>query len=163
MSLFSRDIDSFDDLFRYMLEDVYHAENRITTALPAMIRKATNPQLRRTLQLHLAEMENQIARLEQVFQMLDQSPETADFPAIDGLIEESDEISDEIAGKDVLDVALAASAQAVECYEIARYSALIALAERLGYRASSGLLRQTLREKKAAERALTIIQKTAST
>jgi ferritin-like metal-binding protein YciE len=146
-----------------MLEDVYHAENRITAALSAMIRKATNPQLRRILQLHLAETENQIARLEQVFQILDQSPETGDFPAIDGLIEEADEISDEIADKDVLDVALAASAQAVEYYEIARYGTLIALAERLGYGTSVDLLRQTLREEKAAEKALTTIQKTAPT
>ncbi len=157
MGLFSEDIQTFDDLFLYTLQDVYYAENQITEALPKMIGKATNPQLKQGLQTHLTETQNQIERLKQVFQMLGKSPQEVDCPAIDEIIEEADEISGEIADKEVLDAALVASAQAVEHYEIARYGTLVAWAEQLSYEGCATLLRQTLEEEKAADKKLSAI------
>jgi ferritin-like metal-binding protein YciE len=62
MGLFSSDIKSFEDLFVHTLQDIYYAENQITKALPTMIQKASNPQLRQGFETHLRETENQVKR-----------------------------------------------------------------------------------------------------
>lgn len=80
-----------------------------------------------------------------------------DCPAIDGIIEEAEEVSGEVADKDVLDAAIIASGQAVEHYEITRYGSLIAWAKRLGRSDIVKLLEQTLNEEKAADKKLTSI------
>ena len=69
MGLFSKDIQTLDDLFVHTLQDIYYAENQITKALPKMIEKATNAQLKQGFQTHLGETKNQIKRFEQVFRM----------------------------------------------------------------------------------------------
>jgi ferritin-like metal-binding protein YciE len=155
MGLFSHDIQNFDDLFLHTLQDVYYAENQITKALPVMINKATDPQLKQGFDTHLRETENQIKRLEQVFAMLGKSPEGTDCPAIDGIIEEANDVAGETADKEVLDSALTASAQAVEHYEIARYGTLIAWARLLGRTDCANLLQQTLQEEKETDKKLT--------
>jgi ferritin-like metal-binding protein YciE len=157
MGLFSRDIQSFDDLFLHTLRDIYYAENQITKALPKMISKATDPQLKQGFQSHLAETENQIKRLEQVFQLRGYSAEGVECPAIDGIIEEADDVAGEVADKDVLDAALISSAQAVEHYEMTRYGTLIAWARQLGLTDCVSLLQQNLREEEAADKKLTAI------
>ncbi len=111
MGLFSKDIKTLDDLFVHTLQDIYYAENQITKALPKMISKATDPQLKQGFQTHLSETQNQIKRLEQVFQMHGQSPKAVNCPAIDGIIKEANEVAGEVADKEVLDAALLASAQ----------------------------------------------------
>src|SRR6185503_9245320 len=126
MGLFSKDIQTFDDLFLHTLQDIYYAENQITQALPTMISKATDPQLKQGFQTHLVETKNQIKRLEQVFALLGQSPKGVNCPAIDGIIKEADDVAGEVADKNVLDAALIASAQAVEHYEMNRYGTLVA-------------------------------------
>ena len=93
MGLFTKDIASLDDLFVHQLQDIYYAENQITKALPTMIEKATNAQLKQGFENHLSETQNHIRRLEQVFQMHGQSPKGVDCPAIDGIIEEADEVA----------------------------------------------------------------------
>lgn len=70
MGLFSKDIQTFDDLFLHTLQDIYYAENQIVKSLPEMIENATNTQLKQGLQNHLSETETHVDRLEQVFQML---------------------------------------------------------------------------------------------
>lgn len=155
MGLFTSDIKTFDDLFLHTLQDIYYAENQITKALPTMISKASNDQLRQGFEEHLRETENQIRRLEQVFSMMGQSPKGVDCPAIDGIIEESNDVAGEVAEKEVLDAALIASAQAVEHYEITRYGSLVAWAEQLGRTDCANLLRQTLEEEKATDAKLT--------
>ena len=155
MGLFSKDIKTFDDLFVHTLQDIYYAENQITQALPKMIDKATDPQLKQGFKTHLAETKNQIKRLEQVFQIIGQSPKGVNCPAIDGIIEEANEIAGEIADKDVLDAALIASAQAVEHYEITRYGTLAAWAKQLGREDCANLLKQTLKEEEATDKKLT--------
>ncbi len=155
MGIFSKDIKSFDDLFLHQLQDIYYAENQITQALPKMIDKATDPQLKQGFQTHLRETEGQIQRLDQVFKMLGKSPKGVDCPAIDGIIEESDEVAGDVADKNVLDAALIASAQAVEHYEMTRYGTLIAWAKQLGHQDVVSLLQQTLNEEEATDKKLT--------
>ncbi|MET5012086.1 DUF892 family protein, partial [Burkholderia pseudomallei] len=92
----------------------YYAENQISKALPTMIGKATNAQLRQGFETHLRETEGQIKRLEQVFEMHGHKPKAVNCPAIDGIIKEANETAGEVADKEVLDAALLAAAQAVE-------------------------------------------------
>src|ERR671913_1905874 len=155
MGLFTRDIKTLDDLFVHTLQDIYYAENQITKALPTMIGKASDPQLKRGFETHLAETQNQIKRLEQVFQMHGHKPKAVDCPAIDGIIKESNEVAGDIADKEVLDAALLASAQAVEHYEITRYGTLIAWAKQLGRSDCATVLQQNLDEEKATDAKLT--------
>ena len=155
MGLFSKDIKTFDDLFLHTLQDIYYAENQITQALPKMIGKASDPQLKQGFQTHLAETKNQIKRLDQVFKLIGQSPKGVDCPAIDGILEEADEIAGEVADKEVLDAALTASAQAVEHYEMTRYGTLVAWAKQLGREDCATLFQQTLNEEHATDKKLT--------
>jgi ferritin-like metal-binding protein YciE len=155
MGLFTRDIKTLDDLFVHTLQDIYYAENQITKALPKMIAKATHPELKQGFETHLRQTETQIQRLEKVFQMHRHSPKAVTCPAINGLIEEANEVAGEIADKDVLDAALVASAQAVEHYEITRYGTLIAWAKRLRREDCAGVLQQNLDEEKATDHLLT--------
>src|ERR1044072_1298422 len=155
MGLFTADIKTLDDLFVHTLQDIYYAENQITKALPTMISKATDPQLKQGFQTHLTETQNQIKRLEQVFQMHGHTPKGVTCPAIDGIIEEANDVAGDVADKDVLDAALLASAQAVEHYEITRYGTLIAWAKQLGRPDCASVLDQTLAEEKAADLKLT--------
>jgi ferritin-like metal-binding protein YciE len=157
MGLFSKDIQTMDDLLLHGLQDIYYAENQIVKALPGMIDKATNRELSKGLTDHLEETRNQIARLDQVFQKLGEQPRGVECPAIDGLISEADEVSAEVAGKEVLDAAIVGAAQAVEHYEIARYGTLIAWAESLGHDDIIRLLNTNLKEEKAADKKLSTV------
>jgi len=159
MGLFSKDIKTFDDLFLHTLQDIYYAENQITQALPKMIGKASDPQLKQGFQTHLAETKNQIKRLDQVFKLIGQSPKGVDCPAIDGILEEADEIAGEVADKEVLDAALIASAQAIEHYEMTRYGTLVAWAKQLGREDCATLFQQTLNEEHATDKKLTAMAK----
>ena len=155
MGLFSKDIKSMDDLFVHTLRDIYYAENQILKALPDMIDKAANPQLKQGFQSHLNETKNHVKRLEQVFQLEGKSVKAVDCPAIDGILEEADDVIGEVEDKDVLDAAMIAAAQAVEHYEITRYGALIAWAKQLGRTDCARILEQTLQEEKATDKKLT--------
>jgi ferritin-like metal-binding protein YciE len=154
MGLFSSDINTMDDLFLHVVQDIYYAEQQIKKALPEMIGKATNRELTAALKSHLGETEKQISRLEQVFDLLGEKAKGATCPAIDGIIKEAREIAGEVGDKKVLDAALIAAAQAVEHYEITRYGTLIAWAEELGKEDVAKLLTTTLKEEKAADKKL---------
>ena len=157
MGLFSKEIQTMDDLLLHGLKDIYYAENQIVKSLPKLIEKSANRDLSKGLQDHLAETKNQITRLDQVFQKLGQKPQGVKCPAIDGLIAEADEVAGEVADKDVLDAALVGSAQAVEHYEIARYGTLIAWAEAVGHDDIVRLLNTNLNEEKAADKKLSSV------
>lgn len=154
MGLFSKDIKSMEDLFLHTLQDVYYAENQIVKSLPKMIEKATNRELASGLRSHLAETEQQVGRLEQVFEGLGQDPKGTDCPAIDGLIREADDVAGEVDDKKVLDAAIIGGAQAIEHYEISRYGTLIAWAEELGHDNIIRFLKANLKEEKAADKKL---------
>ena len=157
MGLFTKDIATMDDLLLHGLKDIYYAENQIVKSLPKLIDKATNRDLSKGLRDHLEETKNQVARLDQVFKKLGQEPEGVQCPAIDGLIEEADEVAGEVADKEVLDAAIIGSAQAVEHYEIARYGTLIAWAESAGHDDIVRLLNTNLNEEKAADKNLSTV------
>ena len=146
-----------DDLLLHGLQDIYYAENQIVKALPKLIDKATNRDLTKGLKDHLQETKKQIERLEQVFKKLGKEPEGVKCLAIDGLIEEGDEIAGEVADKEVLDAAIVGAAQAVEHYEIARYGTLIAWADSLGHDDIVSFLNTNLKEEKAADKKLSTV------
>lgn len=160
MGLFSKDIKSMNDLFEHQLRDIYYAENQIVKALPKMIDKASSSELRDGFSQHLEQTRTHVARLEQVFEMQDLTPEGVDCPAIDGIIEEADDVSGEVSDKRVLDAALIAAAQAVEHYEITRYGTLIAWARELGRSDCVSLLEKTLEEEKATDEKLSKLAET---
>jgi ferritin-like metal-binding protein YciE len=157
MGLFSKPIKTLDDLFVHTLQDIYYAENQIAQSLPKMIEKATDPQLKQGFQTHLGETQNQIKRLEQVFQMHGQPVKGVTCAAMDGILEEAEEVMGDVDDKDVLDAAMLSAAQAVEHYEITRYGTLIAFAKQLGRQDCAGVLQQTLDEEKATDQKLTAI------
>jgi ferritin-like metal-binding protein YciE len=155
MGLFSKDIKNMDDLFLHQVQDIYYAENQILKALPTMIDKATDTQLKSGLRSHLQETKEHVARLEQVFKSLGEKPKGHTCPAIDGIIQEAEEVAGEVDDKQVLDAALVAAAQAVEHYEISRYGTLVAWAEQMGHKQHIASLQKTLDEEKAADKKLT--------
>ena len=155
MGFFTKDIKTMDDLFVHTLRDIYYAENQIVKALPDMIEKASDPQLRQAFQSHLGETKNHVKRVEQVFKMHGVDIKGVDCPAIDGIIEETNDVAGEVDNKQVLDAALIAAAQAVEHYETTRYGTLIAWAKQLGRSDCAAVLQQNLDEEKAADRKLT--------
>jgi ferritin-like metal-binding protein YciE len=155
MGLFSRDIQTMDDLFLHFLQDIYYVENQIVKSLPEMAEKATDAGLKRGFQEHLQQTENHVKRLEQVFQKLGKEPKGVDCPAIDGILDEAEDVAGEVEDKSVLDAALVAAAQAVEHYEMTRYGTLIAWAKQLGRNDCVPLLQQTLDEEKETDKKLT--------
>jgi ferritin-like metal-binding protein YciE len=146
MGIFSKDIETLDDLFVHTLRDIYYAEQKIMQALPAMIKKATNPQLREGFERHLAETHNHVRRVERLFEMHGVEIGAVNWPAIDGIIKEANEVTGEVDDKQVLDAALIAAAQAVEHYEITRYGSLIAWAKQLGRGDCASVLQENLAE-----------------
>lgn len=156
MGLFAKDLNTMDDLFVHALRDIYYAENRFVEALPDMLKRTSSPQLKQAFRSHLGETETQVLRLQEVFRMYGAEVKGIDCPAFDGLIEEADDVADEVEDRKVLDAALIAAAQAVEHYQIARYSSLIAWAKELGRSDCANILEKNLAEAKAADRRLAV-------
>jgi ferritin-like metal-binding protein YciE len=157
MGLFTKDIKTMDDLFLHQLQDIYYAEKQLVKALPKMADKATDKQLKQGFLTHLDETKTHVQRLEQVFKMIGAEVKAVDCPAIDGIIEEADEVTGEVADKSVLDAALINAAQAAEHYEITRYGSLIAWAKQLGRADCASLMQKTLDEEKATDKKLTTL------
>jgi ferritin-like metal-binding protein YciE len=151
---------TLQDLFHDTLKDIYFAEKKILTALPKMAKAANSDELRAAFQKHEAETEKQVERLEQVFAELGETPRGKTCPAINGIVEEGQEIIKEYKGTPALDAGLLSAAQAVEHYEISRYGTLKAWAAELGLRKSVKLLDATLREEKATDASLTGLAET---
>jgi ferritin-like metal-binding protein YciE len=143
------------DLFHDGLKDVYYAERKILVALKKMARGAESDQLTAAFEKHRDETEAQIERLQQVFEIFGKRPQAKTCPAIDGIIEEGQEILEEFKEAPALDAGLVAAAQEVEHYEIARYGTLITWAGLLGLKDAVPLLEETLEEEKATDEALT--------
>ena len=157
MGLFTKDIKTMNDLFIHQLQDIYYAEKQLVKALPRMAGKATDKQLKRGFMIHLDETKTHVQRLEQVFQMHGAEVKAVDCPAIDGIIEEADEVAGEVDDKSVLDAALINAAQAAEHYEITRYGSLVAWAKQLGRNDCAGILQKTLDEERATDKKLTTL------
>lgn len=140
--------------FQNTLKDVYYAEKQIYKALPKMIKAASNEDLRAGFESHREETAGQIERLDEVFALLDMKPRGKKCPAIDGILEEGEELIGEHEKGAGLDAALAAAAQAVEHYEIARYGTLCSWADTLGLRDAKKLLGMNLDEEETCDKTL---------
>jgi ferritin-like metal-binding protein YciE len=141
-------------LFLHQLKDTYFAEQAILKALPQMAQAAQSEELKGALAVHLQETEEQVKRLEQVFQIIGEKPQGIECKAIQGIIEEGQEVLREFSGGDALDAGLIAAAQAVEHYEITRYGTLLAWAKQLGLSDVQGLLEETLVEEENTDQLL---------
>ena len=150
----SRDLDA---LFIEALKDIYYAERKILRALPKMMRAAQSEELKQAFQQHREETEGHKERLEQVFEMIGKRPTGKTCPAIDGIIEEGEEVMDTFKGMPALDAGLVAAAQAVEHYEISRYGTLKRWAQVLGMKDAVTLLDATLKEESMTDDALTAL------
>lgn len=151
------------ELFLDELTDILNAERQLTKALPKMAKASNSEELTEAFESHLAETENHITRLEQVFTSLGEMVRSKKCNAMEGLLEEGQEKIDELEGSPALDAALIAAAQKVEHYEIASYGTLCAWAEQLGHDDVIQLLQATLDEEKTADVKLTgIAQSTAN-
>jgi ferritin-like metal-binding protein YciE len=151
----AREPKKLDELFHDTLKDIFYAERKILAALPKLAKAAQNEDLRAAFEKHEGETEQQVARLEQVFELIEKKPQGKKCPAIDGIIEEGQEIMKEYKGSPALDAGLVSAAQSVEHYEISRYGTLRRWAEEMGLNEAVELLEQTLEEEKATDEALT--------
>ena len=141
-------------LFLHQLKDTYFAENAILKALPQMAEAAESEELRGAFAVHLKETEGQVRRLEQIFELVGEKPEGIPCKAIQGVIEEGQEVLQEFEDGEALDAGLIAAAQAVEHYEIARYGTLLAWAKQLGLSEAQGLIEETLVEEENTDQLL---------
>jgi ferritin-like metal-binding protein YciE len=150
-----------NDLFVDTLKDIYYAEKQILKSLPKMAKAATSDKLRAAFEKHEGETEQQIERLEQIFELLGKPARGKKCDAIEGILDEGKEIMEEYKGAPALDAGLLAAAQAVEHYEISRYGTLKSWAGKLSMADAVRLLDETLREEKNTDETLTKIAETA--
>ena len=144
-----------DELFHDTLKDIYYAEKKILVALPKMAKAAQNEDLSAAFDKHKTETEGQVSRLEQVFELIDEKPQGKKCAAIEGILEEGQEIMKEYKGSPALDAGLLSAAQAVEHYEISRYGTLRTWAQEMGFDRAAKLLQETLDQEEATDRSLT--------
>jgi ferritin-like metal-binding protein YciE len=157
----TRSPKQLEDLFHETLKDIYYAEKKILTALPKMAKAARSEELRAAFEKHEAETEEQVSRLEQVFEAIEQSPKGKTCDAINGLIDEGKEFMREFKDFPALDASLIAAAQAVEHYEISRYGTLKTWAGQLGLNEAVDLLEETLEEEKNTDKLFTELAQSA--
>ncbi|RYD58651.1 MAG: ferritin-like domain-containing protein [Sphingobacteriales bacterium] len=146
------------ELFIDEIKDIYWAENHLLKALPKMQKAATSTQLAAAIEEHIAITQTHVARLEQVFELLDEKPQAKKCDAMEGLTKEGEGIlEDTEEGTATRDVGIILASQKVEHYEIATYGGLAQLANTLGLTDVAELLTQTLNEEKQADEKLTSI------
>lgn len=150
-------LDSFEDLFLIQIKDLYDAEQRLIAALPKMAEAAHSPELKRAFEMHLEETRDQARRLEQIFNLLGESPERQTCEAMKGLVEEGADIIKAKGEDEIRDAALIAAAQRIEHYEISGYGSARTFAQRLGLSDAVRLLQETLDEEGNTDKILTHI------
>ena len=145
------------DLMVVELKDIYSAETQLVKALPLMAKGVSTPSLRKAFEDHLVQTQEQVARLDQIFEMLGGSPRGTKCKGMEGLIAEGMEMMEEDGDDAVRDAGMIASAQRMEHYEIAAYGSTLAFATLLGHTEIAELLETTLNEEKAADELLSTI------
>ena len=148
-------IKTLHDLYVDQLRDLYSAETQLVKALPKMAKNASSGPLRSAFEEHLEQTRNHAERLEQIFDKLDARAKGKKCYAIQGLVEEGEELIDVVPEAPVLDAGLICTAQKAEHYEIATYGTVCTWARQLGLNDHLELLQQTLREEKATDEKLT--------
>jgi ferritin-like metal-binding protein YciE len=153
---FANEETKLKELFIEELKDIYWAEKHLTKALPKLKKAATSTELANAFDQHLAITENQISRVEQVFEMMGKPARAKKCEAMEGLVKEAHAvIEDTDTGSATRDVALIIAGQKVEHYEIATYGSLTQLAKTMGRDDIASLMQQTLDEEKQADQILT--------
>jgi ferritin-like metal-binding protein YciE len=148
-------IENLDDLFLHTLQDIYYAEKKLVKALPKMAKRADSSALKNALTLHLEETKGHVERLDEIFKMLGQKAKSEKCPAIDGIVEEAEDLLSDIKDADTRDAGMIAAAQAAEHYEITRYGTLVSWAKLLGQNEIAAQLEKTLKDEYAADDRLT--------
>ena len=157
----SKQSKTLQELFHDTLKDIYYAEKKILATLPKMAKAAHSDDLKAAFDKHRKETEDQVERLDRVFEEIDKKAQGKTCAAIVGITDEGAEIMKSYKGSPALDAGLLSAAQGVEHYEISRYGTLISWAEELGLEEAVSLLEETLEEEKATDAALTKIAETA--
>jgi ferritin-like metal-binding protein YciE len=147
-------VKSMNDLFLRTLKDIYYAEKQIYKNLPKMAKSAGSKELKQAFEKHREETEQQIERLESIFEQCGVAARAIRCEAMDGILAEAKEVMEEIEDGQVHDAGILAAAQTVEHYEISRYGTLIAWADQLGMKDASKLLKETLDEEKKTDQLL---------
>lgn len=142
---------SIPDLFLLELSDTYSAEKQMTRSLPKMARAASDPQLQAAFERHLEETQAQVERIDRIVEQLEVRIKRAKCHGMEAIIEEGKDLIELIDKGPVLDAALIGAAQKAEHYEIASYTTLCLLAEKLGYTAAAKLLQASLAEEQATD------------
>lgn len=155
-----RERESLQKLYTHHLNDLYSAEEQILEALPKMAERTKHTGLRQAFQQHFQQTEQQLHRLEQIFQQLGEKPGGHKCKGMEGLIEEGEEAMKEFKDSDVLDAALIAAAQRVEHYEIAGYGCARTYARMLGLEEHADVLQRTLEEEGDTDHRLTELAET---
>jgi ferritin-like metal-binding protein YciE len=132
------------------LRDLYSAENQLVKALPKMAKAASSPDLKNLFTTHLEETKGQVERLRQVFEQLGKKATGEHCNGMEGLIEEGKDAIEKDEEGATKDVCLIGAALRVEHYEIAGYTAAIAIASTLGENEVVALLTDNLNEEKEA-------------
>ena len=151
---------TLDDAFYETLKDVYYAEKQSVKALKKAAKNAENDELRQAFETHAEESAGQVERLTQVFEIIGKPARAKTCEAMQGIVSEMEEDLEEFEGSPAADAVLAACAQAVEHYEIARYGTLKTWASQLGHEDAAALLDETLQEEKKTDALLSKIAET---
>src|SRR6187397_1818993 len=147
-----------EKLFTDSSKDIYWAEKHLTKTLPKMKKKATTDELKSAIEEHLAQTEEHVSRLEQVFEIFGNKAQAKKCDAMEGLTKEGDSIIEGTENNTMTrDAGIIMAAQKVEHYEIATYGSLVQLAKTLGKNDAAEILHQTLEEEKQADEKLTEI------
>ena len=148
---------TMNDLMEHMVQELYSAETQALDAMPQLMERARNKQLRQAFQLHQTQTEQQVQRLEQIADQLGIDPEGDTCVAMQGLIEEVQDLLDQVEDSQVADAAIIGAAQKMEHFEIAAYGTARTLAQQAGKNEIADLLEQTLQEEKQTDEKLTTI------
>lgn len=156
----AKERESLQKLYIEQLQDAYSAEEQILEALPRMMEQTKHAELKRAFQQHYQQTEQQVQRLERIFEDLGEKPGEKKCKGMEGLLEEGDEAIKEFKDSDVLDAALISAAQTVEHYEMARYGCARTYAHMLGLNEHAELLQRTLDEEGDTDHKLTELAET---
>lgn len=144
------------ELFVDGLKDIYWAEKNLAKALTKLAKNATSEELKAAFEQHTTETEEHAKVVEQVFEMIGEKAQAKKCAAMEGLIEEANEIIESTdKGTMVRDCGLIMAAQKVEHYEIASYGTLRNIARTLGHNEVADLLQQTLDQEGETDHKLT--------
>jgi ferritin-like metal-binding protein YciE len=138
------------DVMLEELRDLYSAENQLVKALPKLAKAAQDEELQQSFSEHLEETTGQVERLKEVFSLLEEKPTGKHCKGMEGLIEEGKEAIDEEEEGEAYDIGLIGAAARVEHYEIAGYTAVIAMLKGLGLEEAAEPLVETLNEENEA-------------